>query len=208
MSGVATVPTEHPDSAIGETSDRAARHRLSPDSARRWYFEAADRVGTELARRPGRVARMLAGALVAAVLLGGGAFAAWQYYTAAATAGQDAMSAAHDAIPQVLSYDPPSVDDQVASTQELMVGQFKNDYAQLVRTVVDPATKAKRVAVQTGVTKESVISASPDQVELLLFINRTVERADSSDPVLTSGQIRVTMRRQNSQWLISQITPV
>jgi Mce-associated membrane protein len=150
----------------------------------------------------------MAVALAVVLLLGGGALAVSRYYAASTTAGEDAMSAAHDAIPQVFSYDPPSVDDQIATTQGLMTGQFKNDYAQLVRTVVDPGAKTQQVAVQTGVTKESVISASPDQVELLLFINRTIERPGDSEPALTGDRIRVTMQHQNGQWLISKITRV
>ena len=156
-------------------------------------------------RRAVRVLAMVAAGL--AVLTGLLAYQSWRYQRSE-QAGQQAMATASDSVNKLLSYNFVTVDHQIADTEALLTGGFKSSYADLVTKQIAGPAKTQQVAVQTQVVARSVISASPDQVVLLIYLNQQSEAAAEPNPTLTGSRVRVTLERPADKWLISDLTPV
>ncbi|NMH98269.1 hypothetical protein [Pseudonocardia acidicola] len=166
------------------------------------------RIVAAIRRHPVRTVRFL-GIVVAVVAVAVGVlgYEAHQY-SATAQARDEASAKAEDAVVKVLSYNFRTIDQQVSDTAPLLTGKFKDDYASLVRDVVTQPAKDQQVAIHTAVVQDSVVSSSPDQVVLLMFVNQQADSGAKANPVLTGSRLRVTMDHVDGSWLISELTPV
>jgi Mce-associated membrane protein len=191
--------------ALTALAARAARLPVpapgSPVAAARRLLKAA----TDDPRRAARLLALVVAGL--AVLTGLLAYQLWRYQrTELAT--QQASAVAADSVDKLLSYNFVTVDHQVADTEGLLTGGFKSSYADLVAKQIAGQAKAQQVAVQTQVVAHSVVSGSPDEVVVLLYLNQQSEAAAKPDPTLTGSRLRVTLQRSSDKWLISDLTPV
>jgi Mce-associated membrane protein len=146
---------------------------------------------------------VVVGAVLAAVL-------GWQCWRQqrAEEARAGAMAVAKSSVTQLLSYNYLNVDRQAADTERLLTAQFARDYAAMVRTNIAGPAKAQRAAIQTQVVSSAVVSAEPDEVVLLMYVNQQSQAAATPNPVLTGSRVRVTLRRAAGTWLVSELTPV
>ena len=169
---------------------------------------AARRLSRAAAEDPRRAARLLVLVVAGlAVLTGLLAYQLWRYQrTERAT--REASAVAADSVDKLLSYNFVTVDHQVADTEGLLTGGFKSSYADLVARQIAGPAKAQQVAVQTQVVAHSVVSGSPDEVVLLLYLNQQSEAAAKPDPTLTGSRLLVTLQRSSDKWLISGLAPV
>jgi Mce-associated membrane protein len=119
-----------------------------------------------------------------------------------------AIAAAGDAVTALLSYNYQTIGQQVPSTQELLTGKFKSDYAQLVNTVLAPSAVKTQLLEKASVAASSVVSASPDHVVLLLFVNQQLQSNDRPAPETAGSRVRVTLDKQGGKWLVANLEPV
>lgn len=157
--------------------------------------------------RPVRAVRVLGIVVVGFAVLAGAMWFATQHFQATAQARTSAMAEAESSVVDLMSYNYRTIDDHVSETAGLLTGDFKDSYARLMRTVA-PKAKGAQVSVQTSVLNDSVVSSSPDQVVLLMFVNQQSESTADPDAQLGGSRLQVTLRHEQGKWLISQVDPV
>ncbi|WP_030178008.1 hypothetical protein [Streptomyces sp. NRRL S-813] len=152
---------------------------------------------------------VLVAALVAAAMLG------WQYRQGrqAEQARDEAVAAARKAAPVVLSYDYRHLDRDFSRARALLTGHFRDQYGKTTKAVVAPtATKYHGVVKATvatpadgGAPAVSVVSATPDRVVVLLFVNQATQSTQVPEPRLDLNRVRMTLTRTSDGWKVSGV---
>ncbi|MFD5013925.1 hypothetical protein [Streptomyces chartreusis] len=151
---------------------------------------------------------LLPAALVATAVLG------WQHRDGHRTesARTQALTAAQKAAPLVLSYDYRHLEKDFASARTHLTGGFHAEYGKTTKAVVGPTAKKYRAVVKatiaapaTGTPAASVVSASPDKVVVLLFINQVTESTQVSGARVDLNRVRMTMTDTDKGWKVSGV---
>ncbi|MGK5692628.1 hypothetical protein ACSNOJ_06870 [Streptomyces sp. URMC 128] len=129
------------------------------------------------------------------------------------TARTEALAAAREAAPVVLSYDYRRLDKDFSRARAHLTGDFRDEYGKTTKTVVAPTAekyhgvvKATVAAPATGGTPAaSVVSASPDKVVVLLFVNQVTESTQVSGARVDQNRVRMTMNRTGDGWKVSAV---
>ncbi|MGI9124807.1 MAG: hypothetical protein ACR2JM_08650 [Mycobacterium sp.] len=156
------------------------------------------------------MSRRLALSCVAALLV---AAATWLFWDGSARraderAGNEAAQAARDSIVAILSYRADTAEkDLETAAQDRLTGKFRDDYTQLIKTVVVPEAKRKSAGAVTRVPAVAVVSAGSDDAVLLAYIDQTMT-AGKDAPTQTNSSVRVRMERIDGRWLISGFEPI
>ncbi|MEU9986039.1 hypothetical protein AB0E10_04380 [Streptomyces sp. NPDC048045] len=182
---------ESPESFEGEPEDGAP-----PRKAERGMLTAALGV-------------VLVAALVAAAVLG------WhdRQGRQAEQARGEALAAARKAAPVVLSYDYRHLERDFSRARALLTGHFRDQYGKTTKAVVAPtATKYHGVVKATvatpadgGAPAVSVVSATPDQAVVLLFVNQVTQSTRVPEPRLDLNRVRMTLTRTSDGWKVSGV---
>ncbi|MFF3565441.1 hypothetical protein ACFYXS_35925 [Streptomyces sp. NPDC002574] len=145
---------------------------------------------------------LLAGGLVAAPFLG----LAYRGAERTRQARSQAVAAAREAAPVILSYDYRHLDRDFTAARALLTGAFRDTYAKTTRTVVTPtATKYQGVVRATVAAGPAVVSATPDKVVVLLFVNQVTDSTRISTPRLDLNRVRMTLTRTADGWKVSAV---
>ncbi|MFI6037939.1 hypothetical protein ACIBBD_27960 [Streptomyces sp. NPDC051315] len=170
-----------------------------------------------LPARPGRGRRLLTASLALLLLAGLVAVAVlgWQYREGRATeqARRQALAAAREAAPVVLSYDHRHLDRDFARARALLTGTFRDEYGRTTKAVVGPTAEkydgvVKATVVEPpggGAPVASVVSASPDRVVVLLFVNQVTESTQVTGSRVDLNRVRMTMSRTPAGWKVSAV---
>lgn len=165
-------------------------------------------------RRRGRrlltavLAVLLVAGLTAVAVLG------WQYREArrADQARGQALTAARQAAPVVLSYDYRHLERDFAAARTHLTGRFRDEYAKTTTTVVGPTAKkyegvVKAMVVEPsgGAPAASVVSASPDRAVVLLFVNQVTKSTQVSGSRVDLNRVRMTLSRTSAGWKVSAV---
>lgn len=152
---------------------------------------------------------VLVAALLAAAVLG------WQYRQGrqAEQARGEALAAARQAAPVVLSYDYRHLDRDFSRARALLTGHFRDQYGKTTKAVVAPtATKYHGVVKATvatpadgGAPAVSVVSATPDRAVVLLFVNQVTSSTQVPAPRLDLNRVRMTLTRTSDGWKVSGV---
>ena len=139
--------------------------------------------------------------------------AAWLFWDSAGRrgavrAGDDAAQAARDAIVEILSYQPATAQQSLESAaRDRLTGKFRDDYTQLIKTVVLPDAVGKRITATAKVPAAAVVSADAHHVVVLAYIDQ-IMAVGSAAPTQTNSAVRVTMDNLDGRWLISGFDPI
>jgi len=151
---------------------------------------------------------LLVAGLVAAALLG------WRYREGAQSdeARGQALAAARQAAPVVLSYDYRHLDRDFAAARARLTGHFRDEYRKTTTTVVGPTArkyhgvvKATVAAPTGGSPAASVISASADRAVILLFVNQLTTSTQLSGSRVDLNRVRMTLTRTSDGWRVSGV---
>ncbi len=155
-------------------------------------------------RGPGVVTLVLLGVVVA-VLLTVTVVSLVVTGTASDTeqAAEQAQAAAEQAIAPVLSYDYRDMDKSAAAARSYLTPDFTKQYEKLFATLENNAPETKTV-VNAEVLASSVVRATPEQVDVFLFVNQVTQKAESEEQVYRN-QVTVTMKRVDDTWLIDSL---
>lgn len=173
----------------------------------------AEDVEDESRARDGRLwTRVLVfGALPAMVMIAAVAagFAKYQAYNATETARAETESvqAASQATVEMLSYNPDTVEQDLAKARDDLTGTFRDSYEQLTNDVVIPGAKKDRISAVATVPAAASVSASPRHAVVIVFVNQTTVAGDSP-PTNTASSVRISLDRIDGNWLISDFTPI
>lgn len=119
----------------------------------------------------------------------------------------ESVQAAKDSTISLLSYSPDKVEQQLGDAQNLLTGEFRNSYGDLVTNVVIPGAKQQQISAVATVPAAASVSAEANHAVVLVFINQTVV-VGSSAPTDTASSVRVTLDKVGEKWLISAFDPV
>jgi Mce-associated membrane protein len=119
----------------------------------------------------------------------------------------ETMQVAKDSTVKMLSYKPDTVAEDLGSARDLLTGDFKDSYTELVEKTVIPGAQEQKISAVANVPAVSSISATPDHAEALVFVNQTVIIGDGA-PTATASSVKVTLDKVDGRWLISGFDPV
>lgn len=117
----------------------------------------------------------------------------------------EAVAAATEAATEVLSYDHRRLDADFAAAREHLTGAFAKKYAQTTRAVVRPTAEQTNAVVTAEVREASVVSAAPDRVIVLLFVDQTTVNDRADTPRRDRNRVRMTMELEGGDWLVSEV---
>lgn len=120
-------------------------------------------------------------------------------------ARSEGVAAARTAAKAVLSYDYRQLDRDFKTASGYLTGTFATEYAKTTSTVVRPTATQTNAVVVAEVRAGSVVSATPDRVVTLLFVNQTTTSNRLEQPRTDFNRVRLTMDHVNDRWLISDI---
>ena len=86
----------------------------------------------------------------------------------------ESVQAAKDSTIALLSYSPDKVEQQLGDAQNLLTGEFRNSYGDLVTDVVIPGAKQQQISAVATVPAAASVSAEANHAVVLVFINQTV----------------------------------
>jgi Mce-associated membrane protein len=147
--------------------------------------------------------------VLALVIAAAAGFLKWQdaWVRGSGAAGIESVAAAKDSTVALLSYQPDTVDKDLAAARDRLTGKFEDSYTQLVHDVVIPGAKKDHVAAVATVPAAASVSASPRHAVVLVFVDQTVTVGNDA-PTETSSTVRVTLDNVGGRWLISAFDPV
>lgn len=120
-------------------------------------------------------------------------------------ARSEAVAAARVAAQAVLSYDYRQLDRDFKTASGHLTGAFATEYAKTTTTVVRPTATQTNAIVRAEVRAASAVSATPDRVVTLLFVNQTTTSNRLKEPRTDFNRVRITMDHVDDRWLISDI---
>jgi Mce-associated membrane protein len=118
-------------------------------------------------------------------------------------AHRSAVEAASQDIEQILSTSYKNYDEQVDQATSKMTEAFGKQYRETSDQIEADFVKA-RTEVQSQVVAASVMRASSEQVEALLFVNQAVAKKGETTGV-SQYRVRLTMVHTDHGWLVSDI---
>ncbi|WP_406302298.1 hypothetical protein [Streptomyces sp. NBC_00885] len=203
-----------PDKLSLEAPDDASQGRKAVEQQAGPVLVADEPVAAAArGRRRGRFCAVLA--VLVAALLAAVAVLGWEYGDGRRTEGarEQALAAARQAAPVVLSYDYRRLDKDFAAARGHLTGSFRDEYGRTTARVVAPtAAKYHGVVRATvvkppggGVPAASVVSASPDRAVVLLFVNQVTTSTQVTGPRVDLNRVRMTLARTSAGWKVSAV---
>lgn len=189
---------ETEDAELAETPDDSA----DPDSSEAVVTEEA--VVPKSKRRVGLTA--LVCGLLFALLVSGLGYLGWRQYeqyrvTEASEAG---LQAAKDYAVVLTTLDAKNIDENYRKSLDGATGEFKDAYSQganqLRQVLIDNKASGTGIVVAAAVK-----SATPDKVEVLLFVDQSITNAANPSPRIDRNRIDMTMERSGDRWLASKV---
>ncbi|OBF12029.1 hypothetical protein [Mycobacterium sp. ACS4331] len=120
------------------------------------------------------------------------------------TAAQQATAAAQQYAVVLTSLDGAKLDSNFAAVLDGATGEFKDMYsqssAQLKSVLIDNKAAAKGTVVAAGVK-----SATPERVEVMLFVDQSVTNSANPEPRVDRSRIIMTMENVDGRWLASNV---
>ncbi len=108
---------------------------------------------------------------------------------------------------EILSTSYENYDEQVEQATAKMTDSFAAEYRETAEGLRDQYVDQQTEAPGTRWSAQSVVQASPEQVQALLFLNQYVEKVENGEPRTDYAQYRalVTVVRTDQGWLVSDI---
>jgi Mce-associated membrane protein len=121
------------------------------------------------------------------------------------TARSQALAAGQRDAVTILSYDYRHLDADFAAARKVLTGSFARDYRATTSKVVRPGAEQYHAVVKAEVAAGSVVSASADQVVVLLFVNQTTTSTRLDGPRVDLNRVRLTLVQVDGSWLVKNV---
>jgi Mce-associated membrane protein len=123
-------------------------------------------------------------------------------------ASANAVAAAKTSVQTILSYDYRSINADIAKAKADSTGVFAHQYAGTAAQLLSEAKQEKAI-VQATIGSSGVVSASANNVVVLLFVDQASVREASGQKSPTTridqSRVRVTMTLVRGRWLVSAL---
>lgn len=121
------------------------------------------------------------------------------------SAARTVRASVTDKVEALLSYDHATFDEDQAEAQEGMTESFQEEYEPTVAEIRDRALRQEGTQ-EAEVSAVAVVSASPDEVETLIFVDTIYSRTGTQKQRLMQNRVSVTMVKQGDAWLIDELS--
>lgn len=166
--------------------------------------EAAEPAAAAAQRRV-RLATLVC-ALLFAILVAALGFLGWRQYQQyqVNVASEAGLQAAKDYAVVLTTLDAKNIDENYRKSLDGATGEFKDAYSQ-------GATQLRQVLIDnkasgTGIVVAAAVkSATPDKVEVLLFVDQSITNANNPSPRIDRNRIDMTMEKVGDRWLASRV---
>ncbi|HWG94647.1 MAG TPA: hypothetical protein VNU66_10530 [Mycobacteriales bacterium] len=144
--------------------------------------------------------------LTVLVLLTG--YLAWELRQQALTADArtEGIAAARDAARVLFSYDHESLDEDFAAGLALAGGEFREEYERTTRDVVRPVAEQYDAVVEASVVDAAVVSAAPDRITALVFLNQQTTSTRVEGPKIDQSRVRMELVRDGDDWRVVEVS--
>jgi Mce-associated membrane protein len=146
------------------------------------------------------VAAVLVLAVAAAVTFG----VLLQQRAASDRAGAQALATAKAYAVTVTSYDYQNLDRNFADVLDGATGEFKDQYSGASQTLRQLIANAKATAKGT-VLGAGISSASPDQVQVVVFVDQSISNAATTQPRIDRNRVLMTLTPHDGRWLVGKL---
>lgn len=124
--------------------------------------------------------------------------------TESEAAGAEAAAVARTVAPDLLSYHYQSVEQDLERAAEHTTGELARHYRELREGSFARERRAERKVQQTTVSRAAVERATPDQVDVLLFLDMGVVTGSKQE--FRQSRARLVMRRVGGEWLVAEVS--
>jgi hypothetical protein len=119
-------------------------------------------------------------------------------------ARDDGMQAASRLTSRVLSYDWKTLDKDIKASEAVLAPSFRSEYTKAMSGVKDQTLK-NQVTLTAKVVASSIISATENKVEALVFVNQLTTAKGSGNQRVDQNRVRVTLTRNGGDWRVSKM---
>ena len=149
--------------------------------------------------------------LLVVIVLGSAATGAgWDQHQRARqrdAAVRQSLAAATSAAQAIFSYDYRSFDTSVANARAFVTGTFAQEYAQTTAALKANAVSEQAI-VRAAVSASGVVSATPQRVELLLYLNQYRRNTNITGEKVDQNRVVLTMVPVKGTWLVSDAVAI
>jgi Mce-associated membrane protein len=117
------------------------------------------------------------------------------------------LAAATPASQAIFSYDYRTFDAGVATARSFITGAFVNDYATTTASLKATAVQAQAV-VQAEVSAVGVVDASPDGVDVLVYLNQYRRNVNITGEKIDQNRVVLTMVRTSDGCKVSTASAI
>jgi Mce-associated membrane protein len=119
-----------------------------------------------------------------------------------------AVSAATSAVRDILSYDYRTLGTDISRAKAETTGLFASQYASTSAQLLAQARQLRAI-VQARPSQPGVVSATADEVVVLVFVDqlsvKQVAGAKTPTTRIDQSRVRLTMSKVGGRWLVSQL---
>ena len=120
----------------------------------------------------------------------------------------DSVDAAGRQAVSMFAYDFKNVDTELPKAVDGLTGDLEDQYKGLIASTIAPGAKEKQLTVKVSVQGGSVVSASPQDAVVLLFLNQVTTSKDTPQAVTSGSRLRMTLHKDDGRWLVSNVKPI
>jgi Mce-associated membrane protein len=125
------------------------------------------------------------------------------------SAASEALAAARTYAPDMLSYDYRTIDADLARARGYATGDLADHYRELTR-VLAPTVRRQQTVQQAVVAAAAVESATPDRVQVLLFMNMGMTKVlpgeNQPQKQVVQNRARFVLVKNQDHWLVSELS--
>lgn len=120
------------------------------------------------------------------------------------TAESEATRAAAEIAVAMTTYDHRTLGEDFAWVEEDGTRSFRETYAESTEPIRGLIERTRAIASGT-VTDSAGTAQDADTVEVLLFVDQELQRADEQRSSVDSSRVVMTMVRQDGRWLVDEV---
>jgi Mce-associated membrane protein len=117
---------------------------------------------------------------------------------------EKARNAAMTAAQDLSSYDYRTLESDIKTAAGQTTGRLRTDYEKQAQAIIATA-RQQQVVVNAQALRAGVESAKPDEVVVLVFLNRTSSKASGQPRTPDQLRLQMTMSNVGDRWLVSKI---
>lgn len=149
-------------------------------------------------RRPELAVGAVAVVLLVLVVL---ELVSYRHDNATKAARLDASAAARSAVVALISVNYEALPEGRATAVKTLAAKFRPEYDKFLNSL-EATAKANKLISSASVETSGVISASPDRVTVLLFVDQISTNASRPAPRIDQPRVKMKMIKVGGKWLV------